>query len=64
MHNAMIVKVCDCRKSGSNEVGSVGLVVRAFSANAIEQFATEGKICDKVYCSQNCQDSPSNPEEG
>jgi hypothetical protein len=36
MHNAVIVKVRDCGESGTNEVGSVGLIVGAFAADTIE----------------------------
>jgi hypothetical protein len=64
VHNAMIVKVCDCGKSGTNEVGSVRLVIGAFAADTIEQFTTEGEIRDEVYCSRNGQGWSSNPEKG
>jgi len=36
VHNAVIMKVCDCGKSGTNEVGSVRLVVGAFAADTVE----------------------------
>lgn len=36
VHNAMIVKVCDRGKSGTNEVCSVRFVVRAFAADTVE----------------------------
>jgi hypothetical protein len=63
MHNAMIVQVGDGGKSGTNEVGSVGLVVGAFATDTIEKLATKGKICDKVYCSQESQGSQSKSRE-
>ena len=36
MYNAMIVEVCDCGKSCTDEVGSVGLVVGTFATDTIE----------------------------
>lgn len=52
MYDAVIVEVCDCGESRSNQVGGVGLVVVALSTNAIEQLASEGKVCYKVDCKQ------------
>lgn len=40
MDNAMVMQVCDSRKSGADEVGGIGLVVAAFTANAVEKLST------------------------
>lgn len=45
----MIVEVGYGGEGCSDEVCSVGLVVAAFSAYSVEEFAAEGKICDEVY---------------
>jgi hypothetical protein len=48
MYDAVVVEIRDGRESGSNEVRSVGFVVIAFSADAVEQLAAERKIGDEV----------------
>jgi hypothetical protein len=48
MDDAVVVKVGDCGEGGTDEVRSVGLVVGAFAADAIEELAAEGEVSDKV----------------
>jgi hypothetical protein len=36
MNNAVIVKIGNCGKSGTNKVGGIGLVVGSFAADTIE----------------------------
>lgn len=50
MYDAMVVQVGDSGESCSNEVGSVGLVVIAFAANAVKELPAKSKVSDEVNC--------------
>jgi hypothetical protein len=48
MHNAMVMEVCYSRQCSSNEIGSVGFVVGAFSADAVEELSSEREISHEI----------------
>lgn len=50
MHDAVVVQVCHSGKNGTNKIRSVGFVVTALSANAIEKLATKRKIGNQIHC--------------
>ncbi len=50
MYDAMVVEVCNSGEGSAHEFGSVGLVVRAFAADAVEELAAEGEVGDEVDC--------------
>lgn len=49
MDDTVVMEVCDSRKSRSDQVGGIRLVVRSFSTNAIKEFTTEGEVGDEIY---------------
>ena len=42
MDDAMVVKICDGRERRAYEVCSIGFIVAAFTANAVEKFSSKG----------------------
>lgn len=52
MYYAVIVKICDSGEGCSNQIGSVRLVVVAFSTDAIEQLSSKCEIGYEVNCKQ------------
>jgi len=40
MYNAMIMKVCNCRQGGPDELRRIALKVVSLAANAVKQFTT------------------------
>jgi hypothetical protein len=48
MYDAVVVEICDGRKSRSDEVCCVRFVVVSFSADAVEQLAAERKVGNEV----------------
>ena len=48
--NAVVVKVCDCRQRGSDQIASVGLIVVSFSTDAIEKLASKREVSNEVNC--------------
>jgi hypothetical protein len=44
MHDAVVMEVCDCGESGTDQVGGVGFVVAAFAADSVEEFAAECEV--------------------
>lgn len=48
MYNAMVVQVRNRGERGSNQVGSIRLVVVTFPADAIEELTTKGKVCHQI----------------
>jgi hypothetical protein len=48
MYDAVVVKVCDSRKRGTDEITSVRFVIVALSADAVEKLASKRKVGDKV----------------
>ena len=55
MHNTMVVKVRNRGQSRPNKVRRISLVVGALAADAVEKFAAQCKICNKVYYSPDSQ---------
>ena len=49
MYNTMIVQISNCGQYGADQVCSIGFVVTAFTADAVEQLSTQGEISDQVY---------------
>jgi hypothetical protein len=52
MHDAVVVQIGDSGEGSPDEVGSIGLVVVSFAADAVEQLASQSKISDQVDCSE------------
>src|SRR5699024_9763330 len=50
MHDTMVVQISHCGEDRADEVCSVGLVVAAFTADAVEQLSSESEIGDQVHC--------------
>ena len=48
MNDAVIVKIGNGREGSTDEVGGVGFVVGAFSADPVEEFAAESEIGDEI----------------
>ena len=48
MYDAVVVKVCDSRKRGTDKITSVRFVIVALSADAVEKLASKRKVGDKV----------------
>ena len=46
MHDAVVVEVCDSRECGTDKVASVGFVVVALSADAVEELASKREVGD------------------
>jgi hypothetical protein len=57
MHNAMIMQISHRGQDRTNEVGRIGLVVAAFTTDAVKELSTQSKFGDEVYC--NTQKIPS-----
>jgi hypothetical protein len=53
MYDTVIVEVGDSGESCSNQVGGVGFVVVAFSADAVKQLASKREVGNKVDCSRD-----------
>ena len=49
MDNPVVVEVSDGGEGGTDELSGVKFEVASLTANAVEEFSTEGKIGYKVY---------------
>ena len=45
----MVMEIRNGREGGTDEVGGVGFVVGAFSADAVEKLAAECEVGDEIY---------------
>ncbi len=54
MNNAVVVEVRYGGEGGSDKVGSIRLVVTAFAAYAVEEFAAEGEVGNEIDLGDVC----------
>jgi hypothetical protein len=46
----MIMQISNRGEDRTDEVSRIGLVIAAFTTDAVKQLSTQSKLCDEVYC--------------